>query len=297
MSSLEISAPSKTFLLGEYAVLRGKGAILLATEPRFRLRVTPHHQDAPAIEGIHAASPAGKMLASDSAFYSQYRLQFIDPFKGLGGFGASSAQFLMLYALKQFIHAEEINDLDLLTVYRKFAWQGEGEPPSGADLICQRYGHLSYFSKQDNQLTQLAWPFPKLSYVLIHTGTKLATHEHLKGALHFNENALEKIVQLGLESLENKKAEDFVASINQYAHALQDQQLLAENTQNMLQQLCSHQAILAGKGCGALGADVIIIFYNNDKHDVILTLLKQLQCNVITHGNHTSHGLEIRKLN
>lgn len=36
--TIALSAPSKTFLVGEYAVLRGGPALLLNTSPRFRLR-------------------------------------------------------------------------------------------------------------------------------------------------------------------------------------------------------------------------------------------------------------------
>lgn len=296
MPLLEISVPSKTFLLGEYAVLKGSGAILLSSTPRFKLMATSDTQKALKAEGIHPESPAGKLLDSNRDFYQRYHMKFVDPYNGLGGFGASSAQFVMVYALKNIVSSQKINDFDMLETYEKFAWNGEGLPPSGVDLISQLHGKICFFSKKNKILNQYSWPFPDLGYCLIHTGTKLATHFHLRETLSFNEQALEKIVQEGLESLEKKSSRHFIESINQYASALHSQNLVAEHTKNILKKLSEHEAVLSSKGCGALGADVIFILYELDKQDAILSLMGELKLNVISYGNDVSNGLEFSGL-
>lgn len=296
MKSFEISVPSKTFLLGEYAVLQGQGALLLATEPRFKLAVSGRAKNTFQVEGIHPESPAGKMLAQDT-FYKQFHFQFIDPYHGLGGFGASSAQFVMLYALKKHLESEPINMSDMLKVYEKFSWDSSGLPPSGLDLITQLQGQICYYAKNKDTLKSFAWPSPDLGYCLIHTGRKLATHDHLKEPPNFDAEALSAIVQSGLASLESDNSQGFIEAINQYRQALQSQHLIAEHTQVILKQLGECADILAYKGCGALGADVIIVIYNIAVQNAVLAVMKKLKLNVIAHGNHVATGIEIREIN
>src|SRR5262245_22216155 len=88
-----LSAPGKAFILGEYAVLGGLPAVIAAVPPRFQLRAgesTGH--------GFHAESPAGRLLEYTSAKgVAIPPLEFGDPLKGAGGFGASTAQFALVY--------------------------------------------------------------------------------------------------------------------------------------------------------------------------------------------------------
>ena len=79
--ALQLSVPSKTFLLGEYVALNGGPAIVLCTAPRFELRVEKNSSHA-KYENIHPQSPAGKLIAKNS-FYQKYDLHFIDPYHGL----------------------------------------------------------------------------------------------------------------------------------------------------------------------------------------------------------------------
>src|SRR5690606_39000184 len=103
--------PSKTFLLGDYLSLLGGPALLLNTEPRFQgllesiqptVKSSAIADKIQAIEpypGIHPQSPAGKFLQRHASDFADCNLTFFDPHQGAGGFGASSAQFLMVYAL------------------------------------------------------------------------------------------------------------------------------------------------------------------------------------------------------
>lgn len=82
--------------------------------------------------------------------FSQYRLEFQDPLEGLGGFGASSAQFALLHGLYQLqgqldVEAERFFDWhSLLKDYRSLHSDG-GTPPSGADVVSQCRGGLLIF--------------------------------------------------------------------------------------------------------------------------------------------------------
>ncbi|MGE0633718.1 MAG: hypothetical protein AB7O96_14990, partial [Pseudobdellovibrionaceae bacterium] len=135
--SLKLSIPGKTFLVGEYLALSGGAALIVCTEPRFKMKVKLKGSEANSsgLVGIHPQSPAGKFYSENQDVFSSFSLEFTDPYEGRGGFGASTAQFAMLYALntwKDTILLEPERQLDLrelLEDYKKQAWSGEGLPP------------------------------------------------------------------------------------------------------------------------------------------------------------------------
>ncbi|MBA3660602.1 MAG: hypothetical protein H0W64_02645 [Gammaproteobacteria bacterium] len=295
--SLQLSVPSKTFLLGEYIVLRGGPGLILTTNPRFELYASQHADEnhASALE-IHADSPAGKLIKSD-IFYHSYHITFQDPYQGLGGLGASSAQFVMVFALKNHILDQKINDTEMLKKYLQVAWEGSGTPPSGADVIAQLHGKVCYFDSQSKYHQTFAWPFETLQYCLIHTHDKLATHTHLQ-QLNYqgDDEVLKRIVKQGIESLEENKAQGFIESINQYGEALKQRNLVASRTLAILNDLAKLPEILASKGCGAMGADIILILFDEQHLNKILTWLQKKQLHIIQYGKDAAHGLEVKAM-
>ncbi|MDR1561005.1 MAG: hypothetical protein LBS23_01475, partial [Holosporaceae bacterium] len=55
-SSTILSAKCKTFLVGEYSVLFGGSAVLLATNPQFKLQITKNEKS--LLVGVPEESPA-----------------------------------------------------------------------------------------------------------------------------------------------------------------------------------------------------------------------------------------------
>lgn len=293
----QLSVPSKTFLLGEYVALKSGPALVMTTEKYFQLNaVSSVHgamTDLDVATGIHPDSPAGKLLQTALAFYRNYSLEFVDPYQRLGGFGASTAEFIMVYALKQYVENKPIDVFAALAAYQKFAWNGQGIPPSGADLVAQFQGGICYYYKNEKECKVFAWPFPDLAYCLIHTGNKLNTHLHLNQLRDFDVAGLSKIVMMGLESILQNDAQLFVAAIRDYAQALQAENLVAKETQVLLNAISSCPHIQAAKGCGALGADVILTVYDHSKQSQVMAWMQSRQLNVMAYGNHVAEGLSI----
>ncbi len=285
-----LTVPSKTFLLGEYVALTGGPAILLATKPRFELLI----DNKPGIhEGINPKSPAAKFIKKNADFYQNYQLKFIDPYNKLGGLGASSAQFAMVFALKQ--QANKLRDeeiFDLITEYQQVAWNGKGIAPSGADLVAQIKGGICFFHKAQKEIKIFSWPFSETEFCLIHTGNKIATHVHLKKLTKFYSQDLENIVHTGLTSLEKKDSKQFAAAINHYAEILQSKKLVTTNTIKLLKKIYQQPGVLAAKGCGALGADVIFVLLTKKNSDKFIEWANSQALHVVSSGNHVSHGLE-----
>jgi len=296
MTSFQLSVPSKTFILGEYVVLQEGPAIVLTTSPRFRLIAEKQTQNKINVDGIHLESPAGKLIQHNANFFQRYHITFIDSHQGLGGFGASSAQFVMAAAFKEYANGKTIDDLELLKKYKQFAWDGEGMPPSGVDLIAQLHGGVCFYHKLKNQLKIFSWPFIDLEYCLIHTGNKLATHLHLKQLSQLNTADFEDIVQMGLMSFEQKNSLNFIAAIRNYANLLQEKNLVADETQKIIKTISVNPDILAVKGCGALGADVILVIFNIKTRDQTLSWLKENKLNIINYGNQVANGLEVQEI-
>lgn len=293
--SITISVPGKSFLAGEYLALNGGPAILLTTAPKFELRVRKGSGWSP---GIDQDSPAGKLIRKHASYFNQFDLEFIDPHMGRGGWGASTAQFLSVYSLLQWqssalVEAERYFDTHkMLHTYRDLAWDGRGLPPSGADLVGQLKGGIAYFDKQSGQLANLKWNFSDLEFFLVPTGQKVATHEHLASLGPISTENLEMNLRLVHEGFQTSSKVTFIAGLNAYADELRRRKWVHPKTLEMIEKFRSIPGVLAAKGCGALGADVVLIIVEKDKSVLFEALLKDESRQYFTR-DHLSTGLSL----
>lgn len=262
MGLAALSVPGKTFLVGEYLAIQGGPSIVLATSPRFELRVSERSNQDDAWFNFAPQSPAGRLLDRFQEKARDYRFEFRDPHEGRGGLGASSAQFALVYAW--LFGRESLKDTEqLLRVYRECAWNGEGLPPSGADLVAQVTGGVTWFDGRRYDARDLRWPFQNLGFTLLRTGSKLATHEHLKrvnSEVPFEE--LRELVGVATQAIESADGEKLIAVIREAGALLRNAQLCAPHTLRILDELAAKcDWSLAAKGCGAMGADVILILH------------------------------------
>lgn len=246
--------PAKTFLLGEYSALRQSSAILLITSPCFQLQLN-HTEQATT---IHPDSPAG--LYWRQKHYLLSKISWIDPYHGQGGLGASSAQFLGVYLADCYLNNTSPTLSNMLSAYHQYAWTGEGLKPSGYDILAQTQFGCTYINKQNNIMQSYPWPFSDLGFLLIHTGMKLATHHHLQNTtLPSNLEPLSLIVEKVKEAFDDKNSECFIHAINEFHDMLKKLQRVAPHTLSLIEQLRLYPELLAVKGCGALGADILLL--------------------------------------
>lgn len=262
--------PAKTFLLGEYAAVAEASAIILATTPLFELTLT----DKKELQGIHPDSPAG--LWWQQAQCAGKGLTWQDPYNGRGGLGASSAQFLGCYLAT--CHLQNITPTlnTMLSAYYQVAWNGGGLRPSGYDVIAQSQQGCVYVNKQSKIVQSYEWPFADLSFVILHTGKKLATHYHLQSTPLPNPDQiieLSAIVDAGKDAFEQQNSKKIIDCVNDYQQKLSALRLVAPHTVEAIATLKKNPEILAIKGCGALGADTILLI---TKQDVAASLRDKL---------------------
>jgi mevalonate kinase len=301
MKKITISVPSKVFIAGEYLALTGEPCLVAAIEPRFQLEATPSQNSQSS--AFHADSPAGRFLQAHPELQQEFQLKFTDPFFGLGGFGASTAQFAALYELKNYrsgvlgiVQALETADIrELVGQYQELAQGSTGPKPSGADLVAQAMGNLVLFDRAHGKISSHEWPFQNLGMIIAKTPLKIPTHEHLASLQSFRSEGLRVAMDQVQDGLKEKSESAFVSGICQYDQELRALGFLHPETARILENL-QHPALRAQKGCGALGADVVALFFDNSKPEVRVELaskLRGLGCQPVGDENSLSRGLSL----
>ena len=256
----------KTFVLGEYSALHTGQGLLLTLPPYFEAEfsLVGRHDpiNPPCKRFIH--------LHADVLAHMQWR--FRDPYQGRGGLGASSAAFLFWYRAWLYFSGQPPLDLQnkdhvkrLLTYFKQTHWDGIGVMPSGLDVLAQNRAGLVWVDAVQGLVSPVSWPFHDVGVCLMHTGKKVATHKHLC-ALD-SSASYARIAALTQKAYKALCAHDklgFIHAINTGATHLFERGLMADHTHAALVSARTMPFFLAGKGCGALGADVILICYRLD---------------------------------
>lgn len=268
---LKVRIPGKTFVFGEYAVLHHGEAVVAAHAPFFELDavqgdgedLSKMHSEKPVYkkfnELFHPASPAGILIQENEPLHGFYG-RMISPYTQ-GGFGTSSAEFIAVHKiLEAQLKKEPMNSFEgILKNYLEICLRDDLSP-SGADILAQVQGGLVHVNKSTQVCTNLSWPFTDVEMHFIPTGVKLATHSHLGTYTSRDLRQLHSIFcKLNL-ALINVQQDEFLQLISFYAKELDALGLVHENTRKILEKLNGLSGVLACKGCGAMGADVVVAF-------------------------------------
>ena len=268
-----LSAGSKTFLVGEYSVLFGGSAVVLLTSPSFELQAIGKQAE---LIGVGKLSPAGKFYAKHRDIFENLSLTFIDVHHESGGFGASSAQFVLLYKLMLHITGAAFDIKNFLEEYRALAGNGE-VLPSGADCVCQFLNHHIYFDNKTCTVEQIEFDLPNIAFAIFKTNFKVATHEHLRTLRpDFDISELQGCTQNVANGLKTKNEKLVISGVNDFFQRLCEMNLVLPQTKETVSQLKKDSVILAAKGCGALGADTIIVLYEKRNKEHVISIANNL---------------------
>lgn len=256
--ALTLSVPSKTFLCGEYLALQGGPCLLIATEPRFTLKVS---STGSGQSPFHPESPAGKFLKSHADLSANYNFDFG---KSSAGFGSSSAEFLLLSAFEQLkspLTTEAQLDLDIKKTLSDYGqiFESEAQKPSGADIVGQAQGFITAFYRRAGRIQNFRWDFTNLGFLIFKTGRKLPTHEHLKSLKMDSFEDLEPSCHQVWEGLNHSIENHLVVGLTEFTHRLEKKGLQDSETMKINQKLRSLPGVRVAKGCGAMGADAILV--------------------------------------
>lgn len=291
--TLTLSAPSKTFMAGEYAVLAGGPALVLNTGPRFELNVV---KGGGSFTGIPSGSPAGKWYEQRAPLLRDFDVTFVDPHKGAGGLGASGAQFLLLHTLTTFLQSSFEKTLDGPSL--RDVWNDQqalsGGRGSGADVLAQAVGQVAQVRMQAQAATAKPWPYPEIAWTIVRTHQKIPTHEHLEMMDRQNLSLLVPPANACVEAFGEAPPEVFIGHLKAFAQRLKELGLLAAHSQSVIRMLEAEEWCLAAKGCGALGADTVLFFYPQEARERVNTFLRKSSLQAVAGLGDLSGGMEIR---
>ena len=139
------------------------------------------------------------------------------------------------------------------------------------------------------QYTSHTWAFPSMGFVLVHTGGKVLTHAHL-GQVDFESKSFTALYEQGRRAFLAGEQSAFIEAFRAYQENLVASGLQVSSTTKLLASFSSVPGFIAGKGCGALGAEVVCVLYEKKYSQVFLDYLSSRFMVVATEQN-LSRGL------
>lgn len=285
---MKLVIPGKTFLVGEYAVLVGGKALGVATEPYFEADFKQKHFTA-----VHEKSAAGLFLK----FIGQHDLQIHSVVSqyGVGGFGQSTAEFISAWFKQNSSQASEIHTIlkQIFHEYRDlFEINSEMKKikPSGADLVTQLLGKVTYFDPEVTHSKSLGWVFPDLDFDIITTGVKVPTHDHLASLDLKNLEPLCDIAEDVLSAYLSMNQNNFLGSMKEWSSKLAKLGLQHNHSLDLKKLLEKCPEIILAKPNGALGADTITVIYKKDDKNRIYEYFRNNNVSCITGLDRLSTG-------
>lgn len=264
--------PSKTFLFGEYVAMYGGPALIALTKPLF----SKDEQ-----KRLHPECLASQFWKKQTGQSCPWGLD--DPYQKKGGLGASSAEFLLAY--RHFFNEQQMGLEHLHQSY--ISCVNSGHPPSGYDLLAQTGFGCSLIESKPFKVSSFDWHFNELGFMLIHTNKKLATHEHLKNVgVSIDWKRLMISTEMGCEAYLEADSEKWIKATTIFYQALLKQNLVSPYTQFLIDGCMQHLPVVAAKGCGALGADVLVLYVLKEKMPFVCEQLVQKDIEILaTHSD------------
>ncbi len=295
--SLTIEIPSKTFLVGEYNILNGGDSILITSKPYFKFHLEKLSKAQQLIQPFHKNSPSARFILDNLNTFKDYSISFNNQHNSYGGFGASGAQFLGCYLAKQFLINGKLSIHDICpnTLLKTF-WKycSEQVQPSGGDIISQLYGPITLFNSHNVNIQTMEWKFAELGFYLIPTHHKLPTHQHLENLNICFDKDFDQTVKNVRIAINDQNCRNFIEQVNIFNNMLLSKKLVTENTIKLLKLTKKCSAILTAKGCGALGADVILIIFNKLDQKTVSEFLIKNNLHILASDHDTVSSVKIR---
>lgn len=258
------SIPSKAFILGEYAVLEGAPALVGTLAPRFELR----HQAGGlsevagvALRDFSEEAPVRKLIQAEKGDHL-LGSRFVDPHKGSGGFGGSTAEFALAYAA---LRGPASPVKEVWSRYRSIQPQA-----SGADLAAQWAGGAVIADPGTHSVERLLVERMFRNWFVFsaahQAGRKVKTHEHLEAIRRADLSQLAKsdVLSSGLRAAKTGAFDDFARAVNEYANLLRSHGFELPQTSDDRAAIRDVRGVCAVKGTGAMQADAILVFGDPD---------------------------------
>lgn len=236
-----MNLPSKTFVIGEYAVLNEGCAIVLNTKPVFKMK----------------------------------NRKFFDPHNGKGGFGASSAKWIF----QNKIDPQNININEIISKYVNSVFNGVGIAPSGVDVVSQLIGGVFAIDLSRSKHVSTTWAF--YDFFIVRTGNKVKTYKHLENLSNVSQfSTLTKLSRTAFELFINKDKK-FFSCLKEFDLELNRLNLCMSESISLNDNISKIDGVIYQRACGAMGADTVIVFSQPDKTDKVRQSLLNLNLDIV----------------
>lgn len=273
---MELISGSKTFLIGEYAVLFGGSAIVLISPPYFKIRIG---KGVSKLKGISVHSPAGRFYSLNRSTFAGLSIKFYDPHHHSGGWGASSAQYALLYRLYLKMVRCDFDTTSFLNIYRGFS-ETNRIFPSGADCLAQYFNQNIFFDSSNNEVCSMEWKFPNLDFIVVKTNIKVFTYEHLMNLSSIDTSKLQYFTLQVKNSFDTNNENLFLENLQNFFRELEDKNLVIPQTSCFVREILKINHVRAAKGCGAMSADTILVVFDKGFRENIIMYVKNILSNV-----------------
>ncbi|MBL7716160.1 MAG: hypothetical protein JNL01_11915 [Bdellovibrionales bacterium] len=245
--------------------------------PRFQLTVS--RDGSTGLDLFHPASPAGRLIQFVGGVgherLSGFHFDLQDETEG--GFGRSSAEFLLLYRWIFEGQDELLNWKKAYSLYRELTAGPQAfRSPSGADIVAQWRGGLTWFDPEAVAATEVYALFDWNRFLVFSATArdpdrKTATHSHLKNAKEIPASVLSALVDAsreGILGVQEGSEERVARAMTRTAKTLQSLDLEDPRTTQDRDALSRLSGVLAVKGCGANQSDALLVLMNTADPEV-----------------------------
>ena len=262
-------------------MLTGLPALVATVEPRFQMKVSEAESWSSSLACWPEQAPIARLMRwAQLQGCAPLAFEFVDPLLGAGGLGASTAQFAMAYhAITHRLPEEGAGAFqssaprrwsEVLRVYRELM-RDEPIVPSGADLVAQWQGGVSFFDPSQGFVQDVWALLGTLPFLIFSTTTqasrKVPTHEHLReladrGILSSGSPLMQSLrnhLMQAMNALEERDYRTFAQAFSNYGNTLGQYDLETQATREDKKVLSHLPHVLAVKGAGALQSDVILV--------------------------------------
>ncbi len=268
-------------------MLVGGPALILNTPPRFGFFARKEGSGDPVIKGIPEGSPAATWLNQRRPLLEGWAIDFHDPHERRGGFGASGAQFLFAHTFTTRLQGGEVSTENVFNDFQVCS-QSSG---SGADILALLKGGVSLVNCAQLQTQSLDWAYSEVGFAVLRTGSKLPTHLHLASLDRERLKELIAPAESCAQSYGRQDVEQFVMSVREFSQLLRRMNLQSPRTLELLAEAEKHSWCLAAKGCGAWGADTILVLFDRAEAPRVQEWASGLALPLVAHS--LSGGLEV----
>ena len=206
------------------------------------------------------------------------KIDISDGFTPYGGFGKSTAEYLS--AEIKIGNTNKLKNFEKLRSEYIEISQQSGAEVSGLDLAIQYFGHVTHYDSQTQQYTSNDWAYPEYDFLLVSTGTKVKTHEHIQTLSKKDLLELIPVSEHVIASYLKSNINEFIVGLKTWSKHLEQLGYLTQQSSELKSTLESHPDILCVKPCGAMGADVLFVLCDKEKTKNVQKKISELNLKI-----------------